>query len=249
MNNILRNILDKKEVENAKGQKFPLHSHTDEQQGLLLQKIIKDVKPRVSLEIGLAYGISSLFILEELKQIPQSKHIIIEPFPDVYWEDIGLYNIRNAGFIDMVEFYKDFSFNVLPKLYLQGQKIQFAYLDTTKVFDIVLTDTFFISKMLDIGGVFVLDDVGFPGIRKIARFYSQHPAYEIVLQYKPDKETLKKRLYRKLAKGLIHLLPYKNKIMNDVYLGNDEDLGINYHAVGFRKIKEDDRNWDWSAVF
>lgn len=105
---------------------------------------MEELKPKVSLEIGLAYGISSLFILEIINKLENSKHIIIEPYPDVYWNNIGLNNIQRAGYTDLITFYKDFSYNILPKLYYEKTKIDFVYIDSTKVFDIILTD-FFIS--------------------------------------------------------------------------------------------------------
>jgi predicted O-methyltransferase YrrM len=249
MNSILSEIFSKKSVEDEHGNVYTLHSHTDISQGEKIKELILDIKPKVSLEVGLAYGISSLFILEALTEVNGQKHILIDSGQDIYWKNIGLLNIKRAGYDKAIEFYNRFSFDVLPRLYMEGQRIQFAYLDTTKVFDILFTDTFFISKMLDVGGVFVLDDVSFPAIRKIARFYSQHPSYEIVMQYKPDKVSLKKRLYKNYIYALLKYLPFKDKIFLDQSWISHETYGINYHSIGFKKIKEDDRNWDWYQRF
>jgi hypothetical protein len=49
---------------NSNGETIKLHSNTNIEQGLFLQKIFKLVKPINTLEVGLAYGISALFILE-----------------------------------------------------------------------------------------------------------------------------------------------------------------------------------------
>ena len=103
--------------------------------------------------------------------------------------------------------------------------------------------------MLDVGGVFVLDDVSFPGIRKIARFYSRHPSYEIVLQYKKDVLSTKKRLYVKIVDFIFRIIPFMDKLFIDRDFSDDEKKGIDYHSVGFKKIKMDERNWDWFEKF
>jgi hypothetical protein len=44
---------------------------------------------------------------------------------------------------------------------------------------------------------------------------------------------------------LIGLLPFKNRVFASYNFKSDEALGINYNCIAFKKIKEDDRNWDW----
>ena len=63
---LLDNILLTSSVTDNEGQNYPVHSHTALEQCKFMQKIIKDVKPANSLEIGFAYGISTLAILAAL---------------------------------------------------------------------------------------------------------------------------------------------------------------------------------------
>lgn len=249
MNEVLKEILQTNEVQDENGMVYKLHSHTNANQGLELQRIINQLKPAITLEIGLAYGISSLFILEALKKNNGKKHFIIEPFPDIYWNNIGLNNIKKAGYFDLIDFRKDFSYNVLPKLHYENERIDFAYIDTTKVFDIVLTDFFFIDKLLNVEGVVVFDDVTFPGIRKIARFLCKNPNYKIVLQHHKDKKSLRLRILNQMQRLLVNLIPFKDRYSSDISFESDEELGIDYHCLGFKKISEDLRNWDWFERF
>jgi len=41
------------------------------------------------------------------------------------------------------------------------------------------------------------------------------------------------------------LIPRAEQFFSGEMLKLDEDLGVNAQCVAFRKIKEDDRNWDW----
>ena len=49
---------------NTDGETIRVHSNTTLEQGIFLQKIFNLVQPNNTLEVGLAYGISALFILE-----------------------------------------------------------------------------------------------------------------------------------------------------------------------------------------
>ena len=82
----LGEILETNSIEiNNAGERVPLHSQTSKEQGLFLQKIFDVIKPSRSLEVGLAYGISAMFILEKHREIGSSEnaHLAIEP--DNYW--------------------------------------------------------------------------------------------------------------------------------------------------------------------
>lgn len=63
MNEILETILQTETVYDATGKAYRLHSHTRKEQGLFLQDIIRKIKPGKSVEIGLAYGISTFIYL------------------------------------------------------------------------------------------------------------------------------------------------------------------------------------------
>jgi len=175
-------------------------------------------------------------------------HSVVDPFQQD-WKDIGLYNIDKAGFSGNVTFYRKFSDQVLPTLYHENRRIQFAYIDSTKVFDVLMTDVYFINKILDINGILVLDDCGFPGIRVLVRFLSQHPGYTVHKVFSKDEPSKKVRFLRKAYFSLLGMLPFKDKIMPTYNFRTDDALGVNYSCIAFRKIKEDDRNWDWHRSF
>jgi hypothetical protein len=54
------------------------HSNISEEEGSFIQGIIREARPQVSLEVGCAYGVSSLYICEALCEVNAVRHIIID---------------------------------------------------------------------------------------------------------------------------------------------------------------------------
>jgi predicted O-methyltransferase YrrM len=112
--------------------------------------------------------------------------------------------IQTANYASAVSFFEAYSYEVLPGLLAEGKQIDFAYIDSTKQFDWLLVDFFYIDKMLTTGGVLVFDDVNFPGIRKLIRLIAQFPNYKVYDVYP------KRGLFRELLSSLNIFLNRKN---------------------------------------
>lgn len=244
MNELLEKILRTGTVTDQAGKEYPLHSHTFEDQCRFLQDIIRQIQARVGVEIGLAYGISSLAICEAMSLRPGARHHIIDPRQED-WHEIGLLNLKRAGYLPMVEFYRKYSWQVLPGMVEGGLQADLAYVDSTKVFDILLTDVFFLHRLLRTGGVLVLDDCDFPGVRKLARYLRFHPAWRLHSSQHPFQASGAKRLLSKFCR----LVPQKEKWFAFSFLNLDIDLGIHARCLAFKKVGEDKRNWDWHHDF
>ena len=78
-------------------------------------------------------------------------------------------NFRNFTFHERKSEY------ILPKLAEEGNKFDFAFIDGWHTFDHTLIDFFYLNRMLDIGGILVIDDVGMPAINKLSRFIHTYP--------------------------------------------------------------------------
>src|ERR1700730_11003429 len=133
MNEVLRSILSNGSITTDDGKTRSLESAISPAEGDFLQGMMRSARPRVSLEIGCAYGVSSLYICEALREVNATKHIIIDPWqnlpygqgPGTGWEGIGLSNIRRAGYEDLVEFLEAPSYQCLSRLAEEGVKIDF----------------------------------------------------------------------------------------------------------------------------
>jgi len=159
----------------ADGISVPLRSQITIGEGEYLQSAIKEIRPHVCLEVGLAFGISALFIREVLD--PRCRYIAIYPFQHHYWHGIGLTNLRRAG--HEVEFYEESSQVALPRLWADGLTIDFAFIDGMHTFDHALVDFFYIDRMLRVGGVVAIDDANWPSLHKLCRFILTNRAYRV----------------------------------------------------------------------
>lgn len=116
---------------------------------------------------------------------------MIDPFQSTHWQNGGLQNLQQAGYIDRINFYEDFSYRVLPRLEAQGARVDFASTDDRHVFDYVLVDFFHIDKMLSPGGVILFDDADWPAIRRVLRFIITNLPYQV---YKNPSTKLRKAI-------------------------------------------------------
>lgn len=248
----LETIFETQTIEiNDTGERIPLHSHTSKEQGLFLQSIFDIIKPVRSLEVGFAYGISTMFILEKHKEIGSlaEAHLVIEP--DSYWGTAAVHNIEKEGLIKYLNIQKAYSDKILTQLFLENYKIQYAYIDTTKQFDVVLQDFYFINKILEVGGVVILDDCGgvWPGVQRVARFINTLPNYRVLACHNKIKSTNRKSIAKYLLSFLINRLPFKKKIYPTINFKTDEELGLDYSCIAFKKAGEDNRSWNWDKTF
>lgn len=248
----LKQIFLTQSIETGIGdEKIPLHSHTSKEQGLFIQEMFDSVKPANTLEVGFAYGISTMFILEKHREnnAVEKAHIVIEP--DSYWGNAAIYNIEKEGLTKFLDIRKGYSDKVLTQLFHEDHRIQLAYIDTTKQFDVVFQDFYFIDKLLDIGGIIILDDCGggWPGVQRVARFIATLPHYEIAGAHNKVELTLKKKIAVSVTKLFMALVPFKKRFYPTLNLKTDQELGLDYDCIAFKKTGPDKRNWDFDKTF
>jgi len=179
------------------------------EEGRFLQELIRAKRPSKSIEIGCAYGISSLFICEALREVGAKSHTIIDPYQlttvteyssDGY-EGIGLLNLRRAGFEDLITFYPEPSYRCLPRLEASQETFDFAFVDGMHTFDYVFTDFFYIDKMLPVGGAIVFDDVFYASVTKLCRYILTNLPYEAIGPDAKQASTLRRKLLVAMAAG------------------------------------------------
>jgi len=148
MNSVLSEILETGNTKTASGTStIKVHSSIDSSEGQFLQNLVRHLDPTVSLEVGLAYGISALFICDALNVRNGTQHIVIDPnqhggpWGDS-WDGIGIANLRRAGYADIVRLIEVPSYRALAELEGSGQRIDFAFIDGWHTFDFCLVDFF-----------------------------------------------------------------------------------------------------------
>lgn len=246
MHPLLENLFETGQFTTTKNEPVKIHSETSAGQCSFLQKIIEENHFKRSIEIGFAYGVSALAITESVVKNGGS-HTVIDIYENTQWNGVGLDLIEQAGYSKDIEFIEQYCYTALPKLLEQGRNFDFAYIDSTKQFDWLLVDFFFLDKILETGGVIVFDDVTFPGIRKLLRYISRFPNYTVYKNY--PKNEIKVPLGRKVTLALKILPKWYRKYLSDDVKNDDYKLGINSHCVVLKKTGADQRNWDWHIDF
>lgn len=231
-------------VHDEEGHQHRLHSETSAAQCTFLADLILETNASRCLEVGLAYGVSALAICRAIKNFKQPQYYAIDPMQS-YWKNIGISNLKAAGHWEFVRFLPEYSDVGLTKLWQEGIVLDFAYVDSTKVFDILLVDAHLIAKMLKVGGLLVIDDVSFPGVRKLVRLLAQMPQWEIhaVHGLTPLSPL------RSVTSKLLDLVPMSADIFSPTLSCGALERQINAQAVALRKTSDDKRSWDWSCIF
>ncbi len=254
MNHVLSNILETGYVQSAGGQTVKVHSQIPSEEGEFLQRVIDEVRPMTTLEIGLAYGISSLFICDALAKIPGARHIIVDPaqFSDEYWKGAGIHNLKAAGYGDMIEFYDLPSHIALPQLELAGRQIEFAFIDGAHQFDYALVDFFCVDRLLKVGGIVALDDLWMPSVQRLCRYIATNRSYTVFRRF-PEHPDGKDRLSwkRRLLQIAVSSSEAVKKAVRVEHAepGIDLGLGLPCQCIAFRKEAADDRLWDFHRDF
>ena len=255
LNPILRELLSTGRTVLENGESVPLHSGVKPATVALIDRVIEEVRPEVTLEVGLAYGVSALAICTALDRCGGKSHIVIDPnqhrgpWGDS-WQGGGLYNLRRAGFGDLFTFHEKASHIALPELEARGARVQFALIDGWCTFDHRLTDFLLIDRLLDVGGMVMMAAADLPSVRKACRFIATNRAYAV---YKvvsiPHDHEVKARRYQSL-RGLDvpesvrrHFKPELREPDGELGFSAESD------AIVFRKESEDDRHWDHFEEF
>lgn len=249
MNSVLAEIEKTGKMALPSGETIKAHSHVGSGSGRVIRHAIEVAKPKVACEVGLAYGISSLYILDAMQESGGGRLIGMDPAQhDDTWRGGGLHNIQRAGFSDRYEFHEDTSQRVLPRLAEAGTRIQFGFIDGWHTFDHTLVDFFYIDQMLDVGGVVVLDDVGYPGLRRLAHFIVANRDYEILdFDPVPEKFSWKSGLKRALQIAL-------NPFVRDNFTPNESTMALEHmvnkaQLIALRKKGNDQRSFDHFVTF
>lgn len=180
MNEILRDMVSTGRVRAKTGEQLEHAAGITPEEGELLARLVREQKPRVSLEVGLAYGTSALYLCDALAQVGARRHYIIDPNQSGEWKGIGIENLRRAGHGGLVELREKPSLVALPELLAEGVRLDFVFHDGWHVFDQTLCDFVFIDKMLEVGGLLAFDDSTWPSMRKVLRYLVTNRAYSVV---------------------------------------------------------------------
>lgn len=242
MNAVLKELYASSHVRSRSGKVFPLFpTSIGWHKGVSLYEWIRRSRPRVTLEIGFAFGASTLFMCQALEENGVGHHHVVDPWQATVWDSCGLERIERAGLSHRLTFYEAPSYRQLPRLLEQQLAFDFAFIDGQHLVDYVLLDCFYADLLLPVEGVMALDDVWMASVRKVVRFLLSNRAYRLVrytnrlLGGRPASPWLLRFMERALrfrhGAAMVHPLFRWEGL---VYL---------------QKTQQDARAWDWYREF
>jgi predicted O-methyltransferase YrrM len=178
-NPVLREIIESNQVTHPDGRVFKLSSGISTEEANALYGLVREQKPDVCIEIGMAYGISTLTILTGLEHNGVGSLISIDPYEG--WESgmaVALANVERAGYSGRHRHIRLPSYLALPKLIEGKTHAQLCYIDGMHTFDHAFLDFFYSDKLLEVGGVVGFDDAGWRSVWRVIRFLLTHRHYQ-----------------------------------------------------------------------
>jgi predicted O-methyltransferase YrrM len=142
----------------------------------LLRDLLIAERVETVVEVGLAYASSALAIGEALVTVepPHPRHIIIDPFQDSGYSDVGWNLLRAAGLDSFSRLIRAWSSIALPELLTEGLVADAAFVDGSHRFHEVFVDFYFLRKIIRPGGLIVIDDDWTPSVRTAVRYYEKN---------------------------------------------------------------------------
>jgi predicted O-methyltransferase YrrM len=139
-----------------------------------IQRTMRDRKPARTLEIGIAFGASTLVFCSEHEQLSRSgtkQHTAIDPYqPYRLFDEAGVYAVERAGLSSFLDYRPEFSEFVLPRLLETHHRYDFIYVDGSHLFENVLLDAFYSTRLLNDGAWIAFDDSTDAHVAKVLSF-------------------------------------------------------------------------------
>ena len=248
VSSIIEQIYRSKVVHDQYGNQYDLSSEVDSVEGDYLYRLItSDESIRRTLEIGCAYGLSSLHICEALRNRRSASHMIIDPKQMSVWHGVGISYLEQAG-IDFFRLIQEPSELALPDL-LRTQEGEFdlVFIDGWHTFDQTMLDLFYANRLVRIGGYVVIDDCNWESVSAAVSYFSNYPAFEQVRNPLMAAQTWRQRVARDIT-SIFRPRLARAVLPAGIYSRIYRRMSFPSMAA-FRKVSEDDRSWTWFTEF
>jgi len=220
------------------------------EEGEFIHNLLKmDENILKTLEVGCAWGLSSLFICSALSDRKNAHHTILDPFQSTQWDNVGIRNLETGGY-SKYELLEEKSEIALPCLLKDNvSNFDFIFIDGWHTFDHTLLDIFYSLELLKINGILVIDDVSMTSVRQAVDFILQFDHVELIerlqnpIHQRSGVEMVLNFTLIFKSKRMKHLL--KKYLKSRVYyvLYPSERCSM----VAIRKTGPDSRVWNWHS--
>lgn len=237
--NKIEKIFQENQVYDLEGNKHPLDSNISLKESLELYNLLIERKPQQTVEVGFAKGVSALTILSAKKNMENGMHHVIDPFQKGY-DYCGLAMVKRLGLERGFTFHEKFPEEVIPSL----DRIDFAFIDASHIFDLSLMEFVLVDKKLSLNGVIGFHDLWMPSLQKLLRYILKNRNYRVINQRNVDQG--------RGAKGLLTNTLNKSKKLQRYF---SSELLEPFSAMGIpnmvfiEKMGNDTREWTYHAKF
>lgn len=201
---ILENLIVSKQSFNLKGEPLVATGTISLAEAHTIITLIKKQKFRATLETGVAYGASTLAMCYALSLVSRTEqgqclHLGVDPGQNKDYGGAAIAALKSAGLDSFFELLEGSSHAMLPKLLLDGVKIDLMFIDGWHTFDYTMIDMFYGDKLLRINGYMIMHDMYMRSKQKAFRWLLSHRHYRVVSLGQDN-------LLRRFAASLIWLL-------------------------------------------
>jgi predicted O-methyltransferase YrrM len=150
-------------------------------EGEALREWVRRESAGSTIEVGLGYGMSALFICEGLLANGHAgaRHVVMDPNQHQGFSDLGLQVVAEAGLGEIVEFHAERSEIALPRFLAEGRRFDLAFVDGNHRFDGVFVDLVYLGRLVQGGGIVFLDDYQLPSTKKAVRYCTSNLGWAI----------------------------------------------------------------------
>jgi predicted O-methyltransferase YrrM len=243
----LTRVFATREVYTPNGEVRPLSSAIPEGCANALYETVRARSPRAVLEIGMAYGISTLAIASALDDVGSGLLTSLDPYQASRCENIGLETIRRADLSHRHALIEEPDYEALPRLLSEGRRFELTYIDGNHTFEYTLLDLFYADKLTPVGGVIAINDCGFAAVAKALRWFTTHRRYQeldvgLPTRVRPPIYDAPNKTRAALAPMLRAVGKYAPRFASEFKLVRFEDRY-------FEKIEDWEPSWDFFAQF
>jgi predicted O-methyltransferase YrrM len=166
------------------------------EEGYFMYDLIKQNKFKHCLEIGMANGMSALYMCQALKENDNGGTLIsIDPFQTTQWKQEGVNNIKRAGLVEYSALLEEMDYLALPEILANMKankvpKFDLIFIDGDHRFDYTLLDFLYSDLLLNVGGVILVDDIRHRSVKPVINYLDTNYTHFTMLKGPKASDTM-----------------------------------------------------------
>jgi predicted O-methyltransferase YrrM len=149
------------------------------EEGEALARWVRDERAGRTLEVGLGYAVSTLYICGALvdSREPAARHVALDPYQTARFSGCGVQLLEDAGVRQLVDLVEEESQLALPRFVAERRRFDLAFVDGNHLFDGVFLDLVYLGRLVRPGGIVFVDDCQLPAVARAVSFVVKNLAW------------------------------------------------------------------------